>query len=607
MKKFYLWIWLMLLGAIVIAQPLGTSSKKALRYYESGRVARNQGNQGKALEDFLLALKAAPEFNEVHLDIADIYLAYNSFDEAINHYEAFLKNAPDNQRMESWRDHAKQGMAIANFRKTSLSNPVAFEPKNLGSAINSRDDEYLPALTVDGQTLIFTRRFPSNEQTVHYAPFEEDFYISTLENGQWQKAKRMSEPVNSHDNEGAQCISQDGRIMFFTACGRNDGAGRCDLYMCTRKGEKWSKPRNLGPAVNTNMWESQPSFSIDGRTLYFASDRRGGYGGMDIYKTTYKDGKWTAPENLGPTINTEGNEMSPFIHYNDRTLYFASDGHIGMGGMDLFKTELDSLGQWTTPVNLGYPINTAGNESSLIVAADGKTALYASDQLQGYGKQDLFQFTLPEAVQAIPVTYQKGVTFDKKTLQKISASVKVIDIETGIEVAAITSDGSDGSFMVSLPANATYALHVTAKGYLFYSENFDFRYGLGEVPQTLQVPLSPIEVGEEITLRNIFFETAKYELLPTSNAELQTVVNLMKNNPEIHIELAGHTDNVGKSDYNQTLSENRAKAVYEYLVNQGVDANRLSFRGYGSTRPVASNDTEEGRAQNRRTTLEIIE
>ncbi|MBQ4377024.1 MAG: OmpA family protein, partial [Bacteroidales bacterium] len=340
--------------------------------------------------------------------------------------------------------------------------------------------------------------------------------------------------------------------------------------------------------------------------LYFASDRRGGYGGMDIWKTTFSGGKWSAPENLGPTINTPGNEMSPYIHYNDRTLYFASDGHIGMGGTDLFKTEKDENGQWGKPVNLGYPINTDGDESSLIVSADGKTAIYSSERLQGFGKQDLFAFSLPAEAQAMPVTYQKGITFDKKTEQRISASVQVIDLESGQQVAATTSDGTDGTFMVSLPANATYALHVSAKGYLFYSETFDFKAGIGEVPPMLRVPLSPIEIGEEITLRNIFFETAKYDLLPTSNAELRKVVELMKNNPELHIELAGHTDNVGRAEYNQTLSENRAKAVYDYLIEHGIDEERLSYRGYGATHPVASNDTEEGRAQNRRTTLEIV-
>lgn len=588
---------------VLSAQTYSSSNKKAVRQYEQGVTALHQGQRDRALDYFRAALKSDPDFNEVYLTIADIMLEQGDLEQAIKGYEAFLQR---DKRYPRWQEKARESLAVARFRQHSIAHPVPFNPQNLGAAINSADDEYLPTLTVDGKTLIFTRRFPANSQTTHYAPLEEDFYISTFVDGQWTKAVRMSEPVNSHDNEGAQCISQDGRIMFFTACGRKDGAGRCDLYMCTRKGEKWSKPRNLGPAVNSGAWESQPSFSIDGRTLYFASDRKGGYGGMDIYKTTYSGGKWSAPENLGPTINTSGNDMAPFIHYNNRTLYFSSDGHTGMGGMDLFMSELDDSGHWSQPVNFGYPINTAGDESSIIVAANGHTAIFSSERLKGFGKQDLYMFELPADVQAVPVTYQKGVTYDRKTGARLSAAVQVIDIATGQQVAAATSDGTNGEFMVSLPANATYALHVSAKGYLFYSANFDFQAGIGQTPPALEVPLSPIEIGEEITLRNVFFNTSSYELMPTSYAELATVVSLLRNNPDIHVELAGHTDNTGGAELNKTLSEQRAKAVYEYLVQQGIEASRLSYRGYGASKPVASNDTEEGKAANRRTTLEII-
>ncbi len=585
------------------AQYYGSNNKKAVKYYENAVSYMSQGDVAKALEYFNSALEADPKFVEIYLIVADIYMRSEQYDEAIDYYEAFLEH---DTKHPHWKETARKNIAIAEFRLRSFVNPVSFEPVNLGTNINSRDDEYLPGLTVDGNTLIFTRRFPANENTIHHSPQEEDFYVSHFVNGAWTLAERMSEPVNSHDNEGAQCISQDGRIMFFTACGRRDGAGRCDLFMCTRKGNKWSKPRNLGPVINTPSWESQPSFSIDGKTLYFVSDRPGGYGGMDIYKAVFADGKWRKPENLGPEINTEGNEISPFIHYNDHTLYFASDGHVGMGGLDLFVSEKDTNGKWGKPRNLGYPINTIGDESGLIVTADGKTAIYSSDALGGIGKQDLYTFQLPEESQASQVTYQHGIVYDKETEERLGATVEVIDIATGNEVASTSSDATDGSFTVSLPSNATYALHVNAKGYLFYSENFDLRYGVGETPPTLMVPLSPIQIGEEITLRNIFFETAKYELLPTSRAELAKLIDLMKKNPSIHIMLGGHTDNVGGADYNMELSENRAKAVAEYLKGHGISAGRISYKGYGATKPVAENSTEEGRALNRRTTLEII-
>ncbi|MBQ0015357.1 MAG: PD40 domain-containing protein, partial [Bacteroidales bacterium] len=392
------------------AQYYGSTNKKAIKAYQSGIDAMNHGDPGKAIAKYKEALKYDPDFVEMYLSIGEIYMKAKQYNEAIAAYEAFLKA---DKRHKEWQEGARENISLMRWRMDAVRNPVDFDPTNLGNAINSPDDEYLPALTVDGKTLIFTRRFPANDQTVHTAPFEEDFYISSLNGGSWSKAVRMAEPVNSHDNEGAQCISQDGRIMFFTACGRRDGEGRCDLYMCTRKGNKWSKPRNLGPDVNTPAWESQPSFAIDGRTVYFASNRKGGYGGNDIWKTTFTDGRWSRPENLGPLINTPGNEVSPFIHYNNHTLYFASDGHIGMGGADIFKAEMDENGQWQKPVNLGYPINTERDESGLIVAADGKTAYFSSEREGGYGKQDIYRFELPQEAQTEAVAYQTGVVFNK--------------------------------------------------------------------------------------------------------------------------------------------------------------------------------------------------
>lgn len=550
-------------------------------------------------------------FPQAWMELGKLELDEGNFEQAKANYQRFLQY----DKRGDHRTDALLGVKTADFRKYALAHPVPFNPVNLGPNVNSVDDEYLPALTVDGGTLVFTRRFPRKPTTTATTAEEEDFYISQRTASGWSKAIRMAEPVNSNDNEGAQCVSQDGRVMFFTACGRRDGGGRCDIYMCTNKGDKWSRPRNLGPDVNSAAWESQPSFSIDGKTLYFSSDRKGGYGGKDIWKTVFMNGHWTAPENLGPTINTPGDESSPYIHYDDKTLYFSSNGHVGMGGLDLFLSHCTDTG-WETPTNLGYPINSAGDESGLIVAANGSTAIYASEREGGFGGQDLYAFELPVEVRAAVTFNVKGCVYDKKSQQKLKCFIQVFDVtreDRVKEVAEVSSDAVDGSYMVSLPNSGSYAFQISADGYLFYSENFDFEVGNANVPDgkaysfSRDIALTPIEVGESIVLSNVFFAFGTSTLLEESRVDLDKVLDIMQKNPSLKVELAGHTDNIGKPADNQRLSEQRAKAVFDFLVSKGVASERLSYKGYGDTKPVADNSTEEGRAQNRRTTFTVVE
>ena len=550
-------------------------------------------------------------FPQAWMELGKLELDEGNFEQAKANYQRFLQY----DKRGDHRTDALLGVKTADFRKYALAHPVPFNPVNLGPNVNSVDDEYLPALTVDGGTLVFTRRFPRKPTTTATTAEEEDFYISQRTASGWSKAIRMAEPVNSNDNEGAQCVSQDGRVMFFTACGRRDGGGRCDIYMCTNKGDKWSRPRNLGPDVNSAAWESQPSFSIDGKTLYFSSDRKGGYGGKDIWKTVFMNGHWTAPENLGPTINTPGDESSPYIHYDDKTLYFSSNGHVGMGGLDLFLSHCTDTG-WETPTNLGYPINSAGDESGLIVAANGSTAIYASEREGGFGGQDLYAFELPVEVRAAVTFNVKGCVYDKKSQQKLKCFIQVFDVtreDRVKEVAEVSSDAVDGSYMVSLPNSGSYAFQISADGYLFYSENFDFEVGNANAPDgkaysfSRDIALTPIEVGESIVLSNVFFAFGTSTLLEESRVDLDKVLDIMQKNPSLKVELAGHTDNIGKPADNQRLSEQRAKAVFDFLVDKGVASERLSYKGYGDTKPVADNSTEEGRAQNRRTTFTVVE
>lgn len=652
--KIYIMLLFLALLTVVQGQEYSTQNKKAIKLYERAMETLYQGKNDAAMNVLEQALQEDDGFLEAHLVLADLMsnidlasmeengepsrhyrdeakrhyravveskrdffapawvnlgkleLYDRNYDEAIKCFETYLEL--DKRESETELD-AKRGLKIARFRKEALTHPVPFNPKNLGAAVNSRDDEYLPSLTADGQTLVFTRRFPRKATTTANTKEEEDLYVSTLNNGQWSRAERMPEPVNSTDNEGAQCISQDGRIMFYTACNRNDGGGRCDLYMCVNKSGRWSKPRNLGSAVNSGAWEGQPTFSIDGRTLYFVSNRKGGHGGMDIWKTTFDGGQWTAPENLGPEINTEFDEMSPFIHFDDHTLYFSSNRPEGMGGMDLFVAKRDDNGRWTQPTNLGYPINTEGDDNNLIVSADGRTAIFASQRDGGQGKMDLYSFELPVESRPTVAICFKGRVSNAKDGQPVASDIRIIDLTNGTTVANTSSDGKNGLYIVSLPAGKDYAFHVTANGFLFHSQNVEKNNENGNEqwqPVTVDIALHPIESGERIALRNVFFETGRWEILPESEYELAKVVDLLTKNPTLKIELGGHTDNVGRPEANQRLSEQRAKAVYDYLINKGIPSNRLSYKGYGETQPVATNDTDEGRRENRRTEIKVL-
>ncbi|MFO7978782.1 MAG: OmpA family protein [Bacteroidales bacterium] len=646
MRLFQILIFLFLFPLLtqdVDAQPQGkltTRSARARRAFERAVEAYQLMDQEATVEALQDAIRHDDEFIEAHILLGEVFHARGDYPASIEYYkkalnidpgffpparyylgESYLlsgKYEPAQQQFRqfleipgisrSLQQKAKDHLQTTAFGVEAMKNPVPFEPINLGEAINSEFSEYSPALTTDEQTLIFTRKQPRDDPAMMvYGREFENFYVSHWQDGAWSAAQSLGPPINTPRNEGAQSISADGRHLFFTACNRPGGVGSCDIYYAMKQGDDWSEPVNLGPMVNTAGWDSQPSVSADGRTLYFASSRQGNTGKMDIWMTTQDaSGRWGQPENLGPAINTTGREMSPFIHPDNQTLYFASDGHTGMGGLDLFYTRRQQDGSWGEPVNLGYPINTHAEEFSLIINASGTTAFFASDQYGGHDQMDLYMFELYQQARPVPVTYMRGFVFDRETNKPLEASFELLETSTGAQVVNATSDPVTGSFLVAIPTGRQLALNVSRPGYLFFSEHFSYDAREDMQPYLHDIPLQPIRQGQTIILRNIFFDHDSYELKPQSRAELLKVVDLLQTNQGMHIRINGHTDSTGTTAYNQALSENRAHSVYRFLQQQGIDPDRLSYKGFADTRPIDTNDTEEGRANNRRTELEIL-
>lgn len=527
------------------------------------------------------------------------------FQEAIYYYELFMQKGL--QYTDVLAD-AQKGMANCQFGIEAMKHPVKFQLQNLGPNVNSEWDESLAAITADDSRLVFTVKRPKDNQTIcAFCLNEEDLYYSDSENGSWKQREAFGTPIKTGYNEGAQCISANGAYLMYTMCNTDFGMGSCDLYWSKRIGEKWSRPRNFGAPVNTSNWESQPSIASDGQTIYFVSSRPGGFGGMDIWKTTMTaEGVFTAPENLGATINTPGDDAAPFIHSDGRTLYFASNGRVGMGGYDLYYATLQADGTWSEPKNMGYPINTPDDEINIFINAAGTVAYIASDKDGGYGGLDLYSFELDDQLRPEPVTYIKGFISDAETGMPLVADIEMVDLNSKQVLNKTQSDPSNGEYLACIQTGSNILLNVSHPKYPFYSENFQIEKSYTKLaPFIKDIRLQRADVGTVFVLKNIFFDFDKSELKPESYVELDRLVDYLIHN-NVKIEIGGHTDNQGSDDYNNMLSENRAKSVYEYLRSKNIPDERLSYKGYGKSQPIADNNTEEGRAENRRTEFKIV-
>lgn len=524
-------------------------------------------------------------------------------------YTNYLATNPSNKVQVA---QAKLQLQNCDFAAAAMANPTGAAPELLPTPLNQFRDQYFPVLTADNKALIFTvQRNPELKDREN-----EDIFISTLApDGTFGAPQSISPVINSRENEGTATISGDGNTLVFTSCGRAGGIGGCDLYISRRRGDQWTPPRNMGLLVNSKAWDSQPSLSADGRTLYFSSERGGGHGGNDLYVTTLgADGTWGLARNLGPTVNTAGDDLAPFIHASGTTLYYATNGLVGLGSSDIFRTELDDKGQWSTPRNLGYPFNTFANEASLFISSDNKRAYYTRADPPRPGEVRgalpvirIYGTEVPASVRARETsTYTQGRVFDAVTKKPLNAVVQLFDLGTNALTQQVYSDAENGQYTVVLNEGRAYAMYATAPGYLLKSLSFDYSVPQKFNPLTLDLYLDPAKSGRSAVLNNLFFDSNQATLKPRSRTELDRLVEFLHQDPSLRVEVAGHTDNVGTPAANLSLSQRRAQAVLSYLSAHGVPATRLRAKGYGETKPLAGNDTEAHRAQNRRIELRIL-
>jgi tetratricopeptide (TPR) repeat protein len=643
--KFCLLILILLTTCIVapecFSQGLHTTSNKALKAYNDGLASYEYLDLGKAETYFKLALSYDKKFFEAYMMLGELYTTQNNYNsavenytaainidssayrpvffylanaemmieryaDALNHYKVYLRSK---ETLEKNRVAALKNIRNCEFAIGAMKKPVSFNPESVGNGVNTTEDEYWPSITADGQTLMFTRQVQINRGrfSLPIKTFQEDFYLSLFSDNEWQSAINAGEPLNTLQNEGAQTLSSSGNYMFFTACDRPGGLGSCDIYFSALRNARWTVPYNLGPPVNTTSWESTPSISADGRMLFFSSNRPGGHGGKDLwYSILDEKGTCSVPVNLGEKINTAGDEMSPFIHFDGKTLYFASDGRPGMGGFDIYMSRMKSDTTWTDPQNLGYPINNASDDMGLVIEANGQKA-YFSSKRDSYNGKDIFYFNLDESVRPDAVSYLKGTVSDRETGRPLVAEYELINLSTNILTMKNSTD-EKGNFLVCLPSGFNYGINVTRPGYLFYSENFmlESEHSVTE-PFIKKIYLNPIKVGERMLLSNVFYEIDSWELKKESMAELDNLVELLNMNRDYIVEIGGYTDSTGTDLHNLILSEKRALSVVNYLVSNKISPERLRYKGYGNTSPVGDNVTVEGRRRNRRTEVKIID
>lgn len=564
------------------------------------------------------------------------YQLHYRFDDALKYYTIYKTWLASNKGQPMQMEDVNKKMDECNVGKKLMANPLRAFIDNMGPHINSPYPDYSAYISTDEGTLIFTsrRKYKENQKKDEGdAGYFEDLYVCTKSNGEWSDAKNMSEPINEEQyHEATAGLSPDGTRLYIY---EHHGKGGGDVFVSHLQGSAWSKPDKLSKSINSDYRETTVTESFDGKTLYFISNKPGGLGFGDIYTST-KDakGNWGAAVNVGPPLNTKYAEEGLFMIPDGKTLYFSSKGPGSMGGYDIFKSVYEN-GKWSTPENLGYPVNSPDDDVYFAISGSGRRGYYASAKEGGYGEKDIYVITflgpekpfaynsednliasaqeaikakVAEAVEIKPVslTILKGTITDAFTKKPLEASIELVDNVKNEVIATFTSNSSSGKYLVTLPSGKNYGIAVKKEGYLFHSENFDIPLSSGYQEVVKDVELKNVAVGSVIVLKNIFFDFDKATLRPESTNELERLIKLLNDLPTLKIEIGSHTDSKGSDTYNMTLSQARSESVVNYLIGHGIAKDRLVAHGYGETKPIDTNDTDEGRQNNRRSEFKIL-
>ena len=576
---------------------------------------------------FEKAVQLEPRTPRVHYLMGYAYQLNGEWDKAVASYELHKDNSPGFADPDPLYNNTERNIIECRNGKALSAKPVHAQVENLGPAINSPNADYGVLTPADGSMLIYTSRregTTGGKVNKYTGEWFEDIYMSRLEATGWTTPENLPAPVNTEGNDASVGLFNDARTLLIY----RDENGTGDIMECNREGDTWSEPRSLGPTINTKHHESSAWFSFDRQWLYFVSDRPGtGLGGQDIYRSQWDEATsaWGEAENLGPDVNTALDEDGVFVHPDGKTIYFSSKGHNSMGSYDIFSSTY-SNGFWSRARNLGWPINSPDDDLYFVLTASGQVGYFSSVRSSGLGEDDIYRVRyMPDPVvdtkadiadsnAGVPMmdanekstVLIKGRVLTLTPLDGMVADIEVIDVADGSIIARFKSDAATGEFMAAVPAGRRYAIHMSAPGYLFHSEHIDAPTDGSSVVLNMDVSLKPIETGSQEVMRNLFFAKDKAELDEASLGELGQLIQMLRENPAMRLEIGGHTDSDGSAAHNTTLSERRAQAVVDHLITNGIIRQRLEAKGYGPGQPLAANDTSENKAKNRRTEIRVL-
>ena len=631
--------------AVFTVQPYGLIFRKALKEYEVAQ----KFNPNNAQLNFKIGvcyanstdpskcipyIKKAKQLDPACDPFLNYYMGYalqleGKYEEASKSYQAF---EAEYKKADDFGKFVSQRKRECTAAKAAEANPVRAWIDNM-EALNSADDEIAPSISTDGAEMILTSNRSNGHTANEVGGYDYDIYSTTLVDGNWNKPKQLSGAINSSSDDVSNCLSYDGTKMLL----HREVTGQTDIFESKLVGASWSNPTPLIFHISSDKQnETYAAYNEDGYKIYFSRSSETKTSGSEVMYSglankVKQDFMAATPV---VAVNSRFNDGPIYIHIDGETMYIASQGHESMGGYDIFVSKKQQ-GQWTAPVNMGYPINTPYDDFFFAATANGKFAYISSNRAGGKGGYDIYRVTFfgPEkkpvvetedyllASVASPVkdhaiestvdvkkkslTVFKGTTIDAISRKPVEAQIDIIDNATGQVIETFTTNSVTGKFIITLNSGKNYGIAVKATGYLFHSENFDIPAGSGDNLVNTVIELKNIAIGSKIALRNIFFDYGKSSLRPESNSELERLVKLMKDVPNLKIEISGHTDNTGSATVNETLSQQRADAVVTYLSNKGIAASRMTAKGYGAGSPVATNNTEDGRQKNRRTEFEI--